>query len=88
MKMSQSKVNFGVNDAPLWVYQGISIPAKERYNDMRWVRLAELLQKEQELETLRLQIYGGVPEPSAPIAEEPKVDAPKVVSNKYLGKGN
>lgn len=40
---SEFIMGFGVNGCPIWVFKGIAEPAKERYNDTYWVRLAELL---------------------------------------------
>lgn len=44
---------FFIKDVPLGVFQRFKIPCQERCGDLYWVRLKELLDKEDELERLK-----------------------------------
>ncbi len=48
--------NLSINGCPFHVWRGISEPAKAYCNDQYWVRIKELLDKERELETLRIAL--------------------------------
>lgn len=54
--LNKATFGFGVNEAPFWVFHGIDEPSKERFNNTRWMRIAELLQKEQTLALLEKAI--------------------------------
>lgn len=86
-----AKANFAIKDCPLGVWRGISEPAKTHCNDIYWVRLKELLDKERELETLRTAVFNGLiysdKKLEEPVVEEqPPVEVVKEEpKRKYLG---
>lgn len=88
----KSRKVFGItlNDCPLWVIKGIAEPAKEKFNDIYWMRVADLLEKEKQLYILETAIQNGViynaPQEEA---QELIVEDKEVVEDKpnYLGSG-
>jgi len=79
--------HFSVKYAPLWVYKAIAIPAKEYCGDTYWVRIKELLDKEQELEHMRMAVYGLQEQPQPVVQEkpEPEPTQEKEKEPAYLG---
>ena len=87
------KANFSINDCPLSVWRGISEPAKEYCNDQYWVRIKELLEKEQELLYLKLAlenyaiIKDDTPKQEVAPQSEKAQPIPEVKKEKvYMGK--
>jgi len=58
MVLEQTKVvaGFGINSVPLDYYLKFKNPCKERCGDVHWVRLKELIDKEEELDLLKKQL--------------------------------
>ena len=87
----KAKANFAIHDCPLSVWRGISEPAKAYCNDMYWVRLKELLDKERELETIRTAVFNGLIysdkklDEKEEVKEEVKVEPETPNKKEYLG---
>lgn len=81
-KKTEIKVRFAVNDCPLEVYRGVVEPAKVYCNDQYWVRIKELLDKEQQLATLTLALNNNQSGEERPRSDEILAE---VKPSKYLG---
>jgi len=50
------KVGMFISDIPLGVYKKFKVPCEERCGDTYWVRLKELIEKEEELDKLKQKV--------------------------------
>lgn len=56
------KIGFAINDVPLWLYKQFTSDVKQKYNDIYWVKLMDLMRKAEAYDSM-LASQGYMEEP-------------------------
>jgi hypothetical protein len=80
---NKPSVGFGINDCPFWAYLQFKKVAQEKFNDVHWVRLVDLLEKEVAYDSILRAIENGIVPPQ--VEYKPTEVKTEIVKRKYLG---